>query len=173
MQQILRAIKRLDLVEKIIKESRVANDPFFQPKIKKRNEEIKKQKEELKRKRKEIISKIKLGLQNIKKDYENENWGSNEEKLFLKMFSKLHLHIKFLKQFESYEVWSLDDKNNRRKGFFDIESELLYVSDRSIWNIFKHKFNLKDNKIQSFMQKMLTKYFEINGTMKNWCIVNY
>lgn len=141
-------------ISEILKETKEINDdPFFQPKdIQKRNEEERK-------KRKEILSKIEIGLQNIKIFYENKNYNSEEEGLFLEIFSKLHVNKRYDKRLKRY---FLKDESDINICFFDLKNDVFWSSYDCIWKILVKKFHWKYDEIQYFMKVMLNEHFKLN-----------
>lgn len=129
----------------------IVDDPFFQSKnIEKRLEE----------RQREIVTKIQSGLQNIENDYGNEDWDSEAKKMFLEIFSKLHLNEKYNKNWNGY---FLKNESNKRRCFFNLEYDRFWVSYDDIWRIFEERFCWEYNKIQRFMKTMLNEHFKLNG----------
>lgn len=140
------------LINKILKEAK-EDDLFFQPK------DISGRDEKLKRQREDILQKIELGLENIKVDYENKNWWSGEEKLFLQIFSEFHLDKRYDKFYEGYV---LKNKKGRRTCTFNLKYHEFWVSYDHIWTIFGKKFDWDYIEMQSFVEDMLKKHFKVN-----------
>jgi hypothetical protein len=142
-------------IKNIILESEEFNDKndLFKPNgLNKRRQ---KQEEE----RKNFLSKINLNLKEIKIAYQNENWKSNPEKLFLRFFSQFHLDKKYD---EFWNGYFLLDENNKRRIAWDLKNHVFYISYHDIWQIFKEQFKWNYNKIQNFMRKMLEEHFNLN-----------
>jgi len=141
------------LIKKILLENEEDIDSFFKPK------NISSRKEKLQKEREEFFSKIKSGLSKIKTDYENQNYQSESEKLFLEFFSQLHLDEKCVKEWYGYFL--KNDKNNKR-CFFKLDVQYFDISYKYIWSIFRKQFSFGYRDIQSFMRNMLNKYLKLN-----------
>lgn len=143
-----------EFINKILKEAEKAmnDDSFFKPK------DIKKRMEGENKKRKELTSKIKLGLQNIKEAYENKDWNSEQEKLFLQIFFKLRLDEKYNKQWSGY---FLKDENNTKKCSFNLKDDRFWCSYEYVWEFFSREFRWNYDEIQQFMKQMLKEHFKL------------
>lgn len=135
------------------------DDLFFRPK------DVSKRDDEIKSKRRDAIRKIKLGLKNIEKDSENENWESKEERLFLQIFSNFHLSKIYNKRHCEY---CFKNENNNVTAYFDLKCNYFYVSNDHVWVLFEEMYLLDDQEIHSFLERMIRKYFE----MCNFVILN-
>jgi len=141
-------------INKILKESEENIDDFFKPKnLNSREEKFEKEKQE-------ILDKIKIGLSKVKADYGNKNYHSESEKLFLELFSKLHVDKNYD---EKYEGYYLKNDRNERICFFDLKYEELDVSNAYVWSVFETEFQWNYNKTRSFMKDMLNEHFKLNG----------
>lgn len=144
-------------------EENMNDDPFFRPK------DMKKREKEEERKRKEILSKIQSGLQNIKISYENKNWDSKKEKLFLQIFSKFHSDGIYN---EKYDEYSLQDKNNKINCVFNLKNEIFWISYGN-WLFFEKMFDRGYIEIQSFMKQMLNNYFKLYDLTPKFFVNEY
>lgn len=146
------------------------DDCFFQPKnIQTRMEKI----IELDEK---IVAKIKLGLKRIKDDYKNKKWETDEEKLFLRIFSNLYL-------VETYDKenmrWYFNDEQNKTRVCLNLEINITYISQEYIWIHFEAYYKkdiiAKFGLIRLLLKTMFKKYFELkeidncNIIRWDWC----
>jgi hypothetical protein len=129
------------------------NNDFFNPKgIKQR---IQKQEEE----RKKFLSKVEAGLKNIKNAYKDKDWKSEPERLFLEIFSTLHLDKKYDKKWNG--CYLLRTKNNERRIIWDSINHVVWISSNYIWEIIEKQFELNYSETRSFMKDILKKYFKL------------
>lgn len=135
-------------------EGQMYDDSFFQPKnIKKRDEEIKDMREI-------FVTKIKLGLQNIKREHKNKDFKSIQEESFLQIFSTLCLDKNYDKKPNGY---FLENERTIKRCFFDLSHHTLALS-YPIWiDHFDDLFSSNIEKFRYFIEKMLEKYFKLDG----------
>ena len=139
-------------ISNILKENEESIDDFFKPKnLKSREEKYEKEKQEL-------LNKLKIGLSKIKSDYENKKWNSEPEKLFLELFSKLHVNENYD---EIKDGYFLVNNHNKRMCFLDLKYQEIDMSYTYIWQIFKDEFHWNHSEIQSFMKDMLNEHFKL------------
>lgn len=137
----------------------VHDDLFFKPKnIRKRDEEVKKH-------HKELLMKVKLDLQNMKMNYENKNWESEEEKLFLLMFHKYHL----VKEYDKNQTWQyLQDENNIYVCCFNCENNNFYAYSKAIWPFFTGKSYDELKIVRVIIEFMMQKHFKFSKFIVKW-----
>lgn len=148
-----------------------SSDYFFQSKhINRRKEEFEKQ---LELKMRKVHSKLENGLSKIINAYNNRDWINDEEKLFLELFSELHVDDTFHGITIYYGYYLLSD-NDVKACFYDLENDIFVESYGSIWSIFMIQFNVNYNDIQLFMKEMLKKYFKLyDATALSIPFLNY
>lgn len=151
-------------IKKILKEADDYSDDFFQSKhVNKRREERNKQ---IKVKKKEALIKLKTGLKKIKVAYKSENWEDEREKLFLELFSKLHVDDKFYRDKNRYG-YHLLDSNNIKRCFYDLERNTFWIDSRYIWgklNVLQTQLTGRRTGTQSLINELLRKYFKLYDT---------
>lgn len=141
------------------------DDPFFKPKMQKREEEIKRKEEE---RRKKFFPKIKLGLRNIKRDYKNKKWSVKGEELFLQIFSKFHLNESYN---EYYGKYTLENENDEVRCILSVEDKVFDVSYYYIWEVFKNECNFDYEQNEWFIENMFETHFKLNNfTLQNICL---
>lgn len=144
-------------INKILNEAEDINDdPFFKPKdLDKKQRDIIKKND----KAKAFLSKIKIGLHNVKKSYENKRWESEEEELFLEIFSELSFNGYYS---NTYEGYSLVNKYGNWRCIFNLRNNIFWFSYKHIGSFFYRKFYWGHNEINSFIEQMFNKYFKLN-----------
>lgn len=142
------------LIDKILKEAEDFSDDFFQSK------HVNKRSEEFNKKSQEILLKLKSGLNKIKADYDNQNWKDEEERLFLKLFSNLHIDNNIYIKRTAGRYYLLDRKNNN-VGHYSLKNNTFYVSHYNIYSKFYIIFNMNKITFISFIANMLEKYFSL------------
>ena len=154
-----------NLTKIISTETKDSSDDFFQSKhINKRKEEFKKQ-EEIERylmlkKQKEALPKLLQGIDRIKIAHHVESWKDEREKLFLELFSKLHVDDKFFQNDYRYGYFLLDEYSNKR-CFYNLKTDYFRIYYDSIWKIFETQFNMNFHDIQSLMNELLIRHFKL------------
>jgi len=128
-------------------------DDFFKPK------NLKSREEKLEKERQTYVDKLKLGLSKIKSDYKNKESHSEFEKLFLELFSQLHVNEKYDEAFDGY---FLKNNENETRCLLDLNYKEFSISYAYIWLCFEEKFKWENNEIKSFMENMLNEYFKFN-----------
>ena len=141
-------------ISNILKENDENIDDFFKPK------NLKSREERHLKEIQEFPSKITASLSKIKSDYENKKWDSKPEKLFLELFSKLHVDEKYD---ENHEGYYLANNENKIRGFFSFKYQEFFISYDYIWVIFEERFLWNYDEIQSFTKDMLNEHFKLNG----------
>ena len=155
-------------IYKILREAEDSSDDFFQSKhINKRKEDLRKEleknKKEIERTKKTIIPKLRKGIEKIKEAYMSKDWEDNKEKLFLELFSRLHVDDKTY-QSEYRAGYFLLDSNYIKRCFYDFKNNELLIDYRSIWELFDIRFDMKYDDIQLFMDDMLEEHFKLYDT---------
>ena len=154
-------------INKILKEAEDSSDDFFQSKhVNKRKEEFKSW---LKAKKKEVIPKLIKGLEEIKITYRNKDWRDVNEKLFLELFSRLHVDKTFNQDKHRYEYYLLNEYNKRR-CFYDLINNEFWIDYYSIWRIFEEYHDMDYVYIQLLIDRMLEEYFKLYDVTAT-CIV--
>lgn len=64
---------------------------------------------------------------------------------------------------EKYDGYFLLNENNDQICFFYLRIKFFVSSYEYIWKIFEDKFNWQPNKPLQFIQRMLSKYFNLSG----------
>ena len=145
-------------IDKILREAEDSSDDFFQPKhVEKRKEDFKR---EFDKKKRGALSKLIKGLEEIKIVYKNKDWKDEKERLFLELFSKLHVDAKFYKSDYRYGYF-LSDSNDIKTCFYDLKSNRFWIDYASIWRVFETRFDMNDDDIQSFIDKLLKEHFKL------------
>jgi len=144
---------KISFIKNIIKESEENVDDFFKPKNLKSREEKRLKEYQV------SLFKVKTGLSKIKYDYENENYHSEHEELFLNIFSKLHVH-EDIRYYERYAGCLLMNNKNEARCLFDFEYHIFYILFEHIWLAFRDKFNWDYDHIKKFLKEMLNSYFQ-------------
>ncbi len=148
------------------------NDSFFKPKnMLKRDEKINKENDEIKRKHEKINEKILMGLENIKVDYKNKNYVSENEKAFLKTFSK----SKIVQE----RVGNIFERNNDYIALIMnmyTMSCIFYIAGKYCC-VYEYECNdrileLNHTDLQLFFEKMFKKYFCLDDFECFWNIMN-
>ena len=139
------------------------SDEFFVSK------HVNKRREEYESMKLETFSKLVNGLKNVIIDYKHEIWKDGKEKLFLELFSKLHVNNKFHQNIYNCGYY-LSDK---RKSicFYDLKSNTFWIDYDSIWKLFYEQFDMNYNDIQSLMRNILTERFKLRVTMTRHCFL--
>ena len=151
-------MKTLRIASKTLSDAANSSDDFFQSKhINKRREERNK---ELEKKKEEVIYKLTKGLEEIKTAYKSKDWKDEKEKLFLELFSGLHVD-KALNQYEYRHGYYLSDLNDMKRCFYDLESNNFWMCYQSIWRVFELQFNMDYRDAQSFVKDMLKEHFKL------------
>jgi len=140
-------------ISNILKESEESIDDFFKPK------NLKSREEKLEKGRQKYVNKLKSGLSRIKSDYENENYHSEFEELFLEIFSQLHVDEKYD---EIQNGYFLVNTHNKSMCLLDLEWNLFEISTKHIWDVFENKFELHYLNVQTSMKEMFDKYFNLD-----------
>ena len=149
-------------INKILREAEDTSDDFFQSKhINKRKEDIKR---ELDKKKKEALFKLTKGLEEIKTVCNNKDWRNDKEKLFLELFSNLHVDKIFLRNKYAYGYY-LSDSNDINRCFYNLKTDYFLIDYDSIWKIFKIQFNMSFYDIHSLMNKLLKEHFKLYDTI--------
>ena len=158
-------------INKILREVDNSPDDFFQSKhIKRRKEQFKKSEDMKLRESKIALEKLRSGMRKILISYRNKDWESEEEEMFVKLFSMLNVDNKFY----SYDYGDIIDSdygyyletingNYRQACFYCINKKRFWMSFDLIWNHFAIKFDMDDDDIQLFMNSMLKKYFNLSN----------
>lgn len=105
-----------------------------------------------------FLSKIKSGLENIREDYKNKKWKTNEERLFLKTLSKFRINKTYEERWDGY---FLEDEDNKISCILDLKNETFCVSYDHVWIIFAGKLHWDYIKSKSFMKLMLNEHFKL------------
>lgn len=140
-------------IGKILKEATKNDDSFFQAKTKTRDKEFE-------RRQKEVFAKIKNGVQSIQAAYKSKSWETKEEELFLRIFSNIHLVKKYSKYWNGYIFQ--DENKNEPKCSFNLKEKTFTVSYYDVWKTLSQKFDWKYGEIETFLKRMLNKYFKLN-----------
>jgi hypothetical protein len=130
------------------------NNDFFKPKG------IEQRKQKQIEERKEFLIKIESGLKNIKIAYQNKDWDSEPERLFLEIFSKFHLDKEYD---ENWKGYFLLDGNNERRVYWELESHIVWLSRDYIWKIFEKLFKWDYRETQSFIKNMLNEHSKLGS----------
>ena len=147
-----------NLIDKVLREAEDTSDDFFQSKhINKRKEDLKR---ELDKKKKEALHKLTKGLEKIKTAYKSKDWRNDKEKLFLELFSKLHVDAKFYKNNYRYGYY-LSDSNDIKTCFYNLKYDEFYTDHYSIWRVYEEQFNMHFKNVQSFMEEMLKEHLKL------------
>ena len=156
-----------NFINKILKEAESFSDDFFQSKhVNKRKEEFEK---ELSKRKIETLSKIIKGLKGVRIAYDNNNWSDDKEKLFLELFSKLHVDDKFFHNKYEYGYFLLDS-SNFRKCSYDLKNNVFWISYSSIWRVFETRFDMSFHDIQSLMNDLLKEHFKLYDITAVWSL---
>lgn len=146
------------------------SDIFFQSKhINKRKEDFAKEQirdKERIEKMKQVLYKLDRGLEIIKIAYYIKEWSSNKEELFLELFSKLHVDDRPYRNNYEYNkafcgFYLINDHNNET-CLCDVNNDCFWMFYYAIWNKFYVRLNMNCDEIQSFMNYMIKKYFNIH-----------
>lgn len=141
------------------------SDDFFQSKhIIKRKEDFEKMMQE---KGDEVFSKLISGLKRIKGAYRNEDWKYDKEKLFLEIFSKLHVVDKVYEILHKRGYYLLGFDSEKR-CFYDLENDRFIVDYNSIWHIFHKRLSMRYNDVRPFLSEMLKKHFRLYNAAVDW-----
>lgn len=106
--------------------------------------------------RKGFIRKIKNGLKEMKYSFKHQDLNHKQEIFFCKTFLQ-----SYLSKDKKHEIYILINHDNEKQMWFDLEGKKVLVSD-NILAFLKDKFNMNDDDAESFMMRMLDKYFEID-----------
>ena len=148
------------LITKMLREAEDSSDDFFRSKhIIKRKKYLERK---FARKKRDVYQKLINGLQEIKASYESEAWRDDREKLFLEIFSMLHINNEFYQNEYMYGYYLLD-KNFYRECFCNLMSDQFWIDYGSIWWIFKRRFFMEERDVKLFMTKMLKEYFKLDN----------
>ena len=154
-------------VNKILREVEDSSDDFFQTKhLNKRRKDYN---IELKRREKEALFNLAKGLKEIKIAYKDKNWKNYKEKLFLELFSELHVADNIDQNRYGY---FLLDSNNIKKCFYDLKNNIFWIDYESIWKTFETRFNMLYVDIQTFMKNMSEEYFKLHDATPQFSITS-
>ena len=152
------SLKMSKLVDKILKEVEDSSDDFFQSKyVSKRKEDFEKI---LSMRKNEVLPKLENGLERIRLTYQDINCNDDIEKIFLKMFSKLYVDKNLYMNKYRYGYFLLN-VNNDKECLCDLRNNLFIIDYSSIWKKFIDIFDMNYDDIQSTMNNMLRKYFNL------------
>lgn len=143
------------ITDNILSESENSSDAFFQ------NKHLNKREEEFRSNNIVFFNKLKDGLQKIKEDYKDKKWKNEYERLFLKMFSKVHIDEEFCDKCYGY---LLSDENSTRKCLYLFKNDRFFINYHSDWNIFTAGLQMKYYEAEAFISGMLLKYSKMYPT---------
>ena len=152
-----------EYMNNVLREAEDSSDDFFQSKhINKRKIDFS---NAMRKRQEESISKLKNGLYKIRIAYQDSIWRSEEEKLFLKIFSRFHLNetLRVYLRCNQYDGFFLLDEHNNMECFYSLVYDELWVDYYMIWQ--KFCFQLQTNRydiIHKFMNEMIKEYFEMS-----------
>ena len=144
-------------INKILREAEDSSDDFFQSKhINKRKDEFRKSDEG------KIMLKMKSGISKVSSAYKNRIWESEKEKLFLKLFNRLHVSDEIYR-YENIVSIFLDNKYGDAECCYLLEknSVSFLIGKFPIWYSFVKVFNMSNESVESFLHEMIEKYFNI------------
>ena len=151
-------------VNKILREAEDSTDDFFQSKhINKRKEEFKKQ---IEKEKYEAFFKLFEGLKIVKIADRHKTWKSDEEKLFLELFSKLHVDKEFYEDDYIYGCYLLDESNDK-KCLYDIKTRNFFIRYDFFWSTSETIFMNQYYYVRKFVERMLRKYFNLYNVTAN------
>ena len=157
----------------ILREVEDFSDDFFQSKhINKRKEDLQKR---LDKEREEALSKLTKGIEKIKASYNNKSWNDDKEKLFLELFSYLHVddnlyqcdYLLIVNNIYShcinyrYGYYLRYNNNNVERCFYNLKTDEFFIDAYSIWEMFEYEFHMSRYDVNSLMINMLIKYFDL------------
>ena len=137
-------------INKILKESEDSSDDFFQSK------HINKRREEFENEKLNTLKELNVGLDKIKEACVNKRWKSKESKLFLKIFSKLHV---ILVNYDNYYRYDFLNTNNEKVCSYVYDE--LWLDVNLVWNKFEYKFGMSSNDIHLFFYNKFSHYFKV------------
>lgn len=150
-------------INKILREAESSSDDFFKNKL---SGERKKKYLQAKYKIEKYLIQIRNGLRIIKISYKNKDWDNDNEKLFLKLFSRFSIKSVYYDDngpFEGIAMVRLNPERGTSMYCLYVYDDSMFLVDYwPIWNLFEERMNDDSNKIESFLKNMIKKYFNID-----------
>lgn len=132
-----------------------SSDNFFQPK-----HIIKRIKDNEKRDHR-IYVNLERGMRKVETVYNNKRYKNEKERLFLEIFSKLHLGKRCVEN-SFHRGYALFDANEKVICFYELDDNEFWVNNYSVWRMFLLRLIMNQQGIKTFIVDMLRKYFRIH-----------